>query len=448
MHDIDPGAGWMPLTLPQLDFWEEFLFHPNQPLSTVAHCLEMDGEVDWVALLKAIAQSAREAEVLSMRFRIPAKGEAPLQRCDPDRIPTPTYFDLRKFPNPVAEARRRMDGDVAAKLDLRTDMLSTQALYRVGAKRYLWYSRAHHIIVDGYGLALIEQRCGHLYRHYQGLEDPGIPFHSFASFIEEETAYRESARWHADRAYWTNYLAQEVPVSVLDKSKEDYGGGGHHSDDKLEDEVSRNLSDLASSIDLGWPDALNLLTGAYLYHGLSPEEGGGRTRLTLWLPFMSRWGSVGAYTPAMLVNIIPFHIACDPKETLLDFLARNAVVLREQRLHGRFRIEQIAADYGLAKGQRFFFSPLINVLPFGSPEFRGCRTARHVLASGPGDGLNITYRGQNDGSQLTVQIDADAAIIGRDRFDRHRRALRSFLATAVAPGAATLPMSELLRQSD
>ncbi|MBJ7532558.1 condensation protein, partial [Rhodomicrobium vannielii ATCC 17100] len=125
-----------------------------------------------------------------------------------------------------------------------------------------------------------------LYRHYRGAEEPGSPFHPFASFIEEETAYRESARWHADRAYWTNYLAHEVPVSVLDKSNEDYGGGGHHSDDKLEDEVSRNLSDLASSIDLGWPDALNLLTGAYLYHGLSPEEGGGGTRLTLWLPFM------------------------------------------------------------------------------------------------------------------------------------------------------------------
>lgn len=305
MHDIDPGNGWMPLTLPQLDFWEEFLFHPDQPLSTVAHCLEIDGEVDQLALLQAIAQSAREAEVLSIRFRIPAEGEAPLQRCEPDLIPTPDYVDLREFPNPLAEARRRMDLDVAAKLDLRTDMLSTQALYRIGAKRYLWYSRAHHIIVDGYGLALIEQRCGQLYRHYRGAEEPGSPFHPFASFIEEETAYRESARWHADRAYWTNYLAQEIPVSVLDKSNEDYGGGGHHSDDKLEDEVFRSIWDLASSIDLGWPDALNLLTGAYLYHGLSPEEGGGGTRLTLWLPFMSRWGSVGAYTPAMLVNILP-----------------------------------------------------------------------------------------------------------------------------------------------
>ncbi len=68
MARIDFADGWMPLTLPQLDFWEEFSFHPDQPVSTVAHCVEIEGDVDVEKLLRAISQTVREAEVLSIRF--------------------------------------------------------------------------------------------------------------------------------------------------------------------------------------------------------------------------------------------------------------------------------------------------------------------------------------------------------------------------------------------
>jgi enterobactin synthetase component F len=410
LAQVEAERSWLPLTLPQLDFWEEFVLHPELPLSTVAHCLELEGDVDQGALVRAIRETVREAEVLSICFREGADG--PLQRCDPERTPLVQTFDLRRSAEPAAEAARWMERDLGQPCDLRRDKLSAQVLFRIGERRYLWYVRAHHIIVDGYALALLERRCGQLYGALRGASEAGVPFHPFSSFLEEEEAYRASERWQADRSYWTEYLAAAHALPVLDKGGEDYGLSGRHHQEALSPALSLHLQATASALEIGWPDLLVLLSGAYV-HELSA---GARLR-TLWLPFMSRWGSVGAYVPAMTVNILPFHLTIVPGESLPAFLRRSAAALRKLRLHGRYRIEQIAADHGLGKGQRFFFSPLINVLPFTAPNFVGCRVKRDILASGVGDGLNLTFRGAEDGADLSLHIEADASI-GADAFAR------------------------------
>lgn len=216
MARIDFTDGWMPLTLPQLDFWEEFSFHPDQPVSTVAHCVEIEGDVDVEKLLRAISQTVREAEVLSIRFSDEKEQGRPVQLCDPAHMPDVDFVDLSAFPDPRAEAGRRMETDLSAPLDLRRDRMSAHALYRIGARQYIWYIRAHHIIIDGYGLALIEQRCGQLYSHFCGQGESGHPFHPLqASFmrrtlIGQAPAGRPTA--NSGRIIWTGLCA--FPSSI------------------------------------------------------------------------------------------------------------------------------------------------------------------------------------------------------------------------------------------
>ena len=94
-------------------------------------------------------------------------------------------------------------------------------------------------------------------------------------------------------------------------------------------------------------------------------------------------------------------------ENPVDFLKRTSIALHDIRAHSRYRIETLAADQGIGKGMRYFFSPLINILPFDPPVFIGCETVRQVMASGPGDGFNITWRGRTDCSELHLDIDAE-----------------------------------------
>lgn len=440
MPDSLSTGAWMPLTLPQLDFWEEFTFHPDQPVSTVAHFIELTGNVDEAALIRAIEQTIREAEVLSARFRQDAGSDQPKQSCDPEFLPELVREDLRSADDPVARARAAMEADLASQLDLRSDRLSAQALYRVGDDRYLWYIRAHHIIIDGYGLALIEQRCAQLYNHFLGHGDEGPAFHSLADFLEEEERYRKSGLWARDREFWNSYFAGTRGIEVLERGDEDYGEAGLFTSFPLPPDFGDRLRSMAGAADLGWPDLLTLLCALYLV----ADEGGDDGRLTLWLPFMSRWGSVGAHLPALLVNILPFQVTVDPGETLEAFLKRSAADLRQQRKHSRFRIEQISKDQALAAGSRYFFSPLINVLPFNAPVFDGCDTRRNILDSGPADGFNLTFRGEEDGSRLTLAIDADPALTSTEDFERHEAEVPAFLMKALSPDLLRRPVGEII----
>lgn len=77
---------WHPLTAGQMDFWEEFVVHPDQPVSTVAHCLELQGPLDEEALIAALNQMVTEADTLALTFHEAADGSV-RQRVDPGRVP-------------------------------------------------------------------------------------------------------------------------------------------------------------------------------------------------------------------------------------------------------------------------------------------------------------------------------------------------------------------------
>ncbi|MBZ9558540.1 MULTISPECIES: condensation domain-containing protein [unclassified Modicisalibacter] len=435
------SRGWMPLTLAQLDFWEEYALHPDQSLSTVAHCLDIEGAVDQPALVEAITRTVHEADILSVRFREQPGGSEPLQRFDTVQAPLLELRDLRGQPAPLQAARRLMREDIESRLDLMRQPLSVQWLLRVGERRYLWYSRGHHIILDGYGMVLLERRCAQLYAHLLGAGEAGEPLRPFANLLDEETAYRRSRRFDEDRRYWHAYLDANPTLPVLRKGAEADTVEERHAEVALPGEFAQRLRELSDTTGIGWPDLLVMLSGAYLLQDSMAT--GERGSLPVWLPFMSRWGSVAAHIPSLAVNILPLHLTAVSGEPLGDFLKRVARVLRQQRRHGRYRIEQIAADRGLAKGTRFLFSPLINVLPFDSPTFEGCRVTRQILASGPGDGFDLTYRGCSDGSSLRLSVDADPAAVAPEAFDRHRRELPAFLSRAVATGALTTSMVRL-----
>ncbi|WP_262983268.1 condensation domain-containing protein [Paracoccus mutanolyticus] len=114
-----------PLTLAQLDFWEEFRLHPGEAVSTVAHALELCGPVDGDALARAIRTLLAEADVLSLRLSVGPDG-APRQTVDPARRPVLRRIDLADEPDPMGRAMAMMRQDLTAPLDLLDQPISAQ----------------------------------------------------------------------------------------------------------------------------------------------------------------------------------------------------------------------------------------------------------------------------------------------------------------------------------
>lgn len=434
--DDSTAQDWYPLTAGQMDFWEEALHHPGQPVSTVAHCIALAGPLDEDAFARAITRTIAEAETLALAFRVGADGQV-MQCVDPARRPTLVRHDLRTSPDPEGEARRLMRADVDAPLDLARDPLSAQMLLRTGDTRWLWYSRGHHIILDGYGMSLIEGRVAQLYAAAAHGSAPGTPFAPLAAFLIEEAAHIASKRCAAERAYWAEHLgAARAVLPVLTKGAEDYGLPPLRTDFTPGPTFEADLRTAAGHLALNWGDMLTLLSAVWL-RGHDPAAEGRTAPMPVWLPYMSRMGSVSARIPAMVVNILPLIVDLPPGEVLGDSLRRLAATLRRHRRHGRYRIEGMARDCGIAAGQRFYFSPLINVMPFAPPQFAGVQAERQVLAAGPGDGFNISFTADTTGTGISAVIEAEAsAVASRAEFHSRAAAFQAWLAQSTAQLAA------------
>lgn len=447
MTVIDPSlpAGAMALTLAQLDFWEEFLFHPNEAVSTVAHAIEISGAVDEAALTRAIEATIAEADVLTVRFHR-RQNTLPVQTCDPTRAPHLRKMDLSASSDPLAEAIALMTADINQPIDLCSEPLAAEWLVRLGPSRFLWFNRGHHIILDGYSMGLIEQRCAQLYAYFAYSENAGKPLAPFRAYLTEEEAYRQSARHAASGQFWAERAAEVGALPVIRKGEENYAVEGLEFEWDLSG-IHSNIETMSQETGLGWADLMTILSAAYLLFrlpGTRKTTAEGAEILPIWLPYMSRMGSVSVSVPALVVNILPLSVSGLAQDTLAEFVTRSASGLRQLRRHGRYRIEQIAEDYGVASGSRFFFSPLINVVPFNQPNFRGCETHRHVLSNGPNDGFNVTIRAENDGSGMTVRLDADPALTPVSEFREHCRNLPAFLDRALSEGALGQKLGALL----
>lgn len=445
MTHMHSPTEWLPLTLAQLDFWEEFRFHPDEAVSTVAHAIELSGPVDPAALASAVETTVAEAQVLTVRFREAPGDAAPRQSFDPARQPRLHHVDLSGHADPMAEARRLMQADLDQPLDLRRQPLSAQWLVRLGEAHWLWYNRGHHIILDGYSMGLLEQRCARLYGHFAHGDEAGTPLAPFTAYLAEEERYRASPAHKAAGRFWRERLVEAGDLPVIRKGEEDYAEEGLAQEFALPGDAGR-LAALGQATGLGWADLMTTLCAAYLLQHLPGHRATGADGapvLPVWLPYMSRMGSVSIAVPALVVNILPLNVAGGPATRLGDFIAATALGLRQLRRHGRYRIEQIAGDHGITSGSRFFFSPLINVLPFDEPRFPGCDTRRHVLSNGPGDGFNITIRANGDGSNASLRLDADPAMTPPAEFAAHGRDLARFLDRALAPGSQAQTLAAL-----
>ncbi|MFS7183486.1 condensation domain-containing protein, partial [Serratia proteamaculans] len=291
MSETVLATEWLPLTPAQLDFWEEFTLHPEQPFSTVAHVTELRGAVDEVALSRAITLTMMETQAFALRFGADAEAHPPRQRYDPQWVPELHRIDLQAQPDPYQAAMRLMQADVELPMDLCRQPVAAVWLLKLGPSRLIWYLRAHHIVIDGFGMALVEHRCATLYAHFLGNGAAGQALGTFSAFQHHELAYADSERCSKDRHFWQRYLPPSQTLPTVRKGGREYGVKCLSTSTALSEEISQRLRELSERSAIGWPDLLLALSAAWLFFTLPPlPHDKGDTR-TLWMPVMNRRSS-------------------------------------------------------------------------------------------------------------------------------------------------------------
>ncbi|MFN4161561.1 MAG: condensation domain-containing protein, partial [Stenotrophomonas sp.] len=409
-----------PLTEAQTGLWYAQRLADAPAAFNTAHAVWMEGALDVRSFVAAADAAAQEAAALALRFTVGDDGQ-PQQWHDPDHVPAMRVVDLSLQTDPAAAARAAMDQDRLQPVDPARDRLAQHRLFVLGADRYVWYLRVHHLATDGYGMALFSERVCALYRGNHG-EHPGLA--AFAPVIVEHAAYAGSERRSADGAYWRQYMTGAPAAEGLAGTAAAAAADALRLVRDVPHALRARLQAAAQQIGQPWPDLLSALTAAYCRRFSALEE------VVLGVPFMGRLGSVSARVPAMVMNVLPLRVrAAD--DSVAGFVRTIARDLLRGRRHGRYRGEQLRRDLGLIGGQRRLHGPMVNVQPFYRPlPLAAVQTWLEVLGTGPVEDITFGFRG--DGSTLLdLEIEANPTLYDTAQVSAHADRLLHFIAAAL-----------------
>ncbi|QWF85355.1 non-ribosomal peptide synthetase [Amycolatopsis sp. CA-230715] len=378
----------------QREMWLAQSVRPGSARWQVGEYLIIEGALDPDLLAVALRHVAGETDALHLALT--EEGPVP---CD-DQVVV-RIEDLRAYPRPEEAAVRWMHEDMTKPL--APGPLHGYAIFRTGAARWIWYSRYHHILLDGYSTSLIARRVAEVYTAMaSGAEPPPCGFGSVRDVLDNEREYRESPDFARDREFWAARV-RELPEPVSLGADVQPGDAFRRRSGSLDAGELRRFDEACAAAGVRRPAMLLALTAAYLYRMT------GRRAVVLGLVAAARRGVVPRHTPAMLANTLPVCLSVRPGRRIAD-LARDAdAEIAEVLRHQRFRGEEIRR---LAPSDGPLFSMLVNIMAFDYHLWFGPASARAAnLSTGWIDDLALAVYDRGDGTGLRVELDGN-----QDRF--------------------------------
>ncbi len=208
-----PGSD-APLSFAQRRMWFLARFEPDAPNYTLATVLHLQGAIDEGLFAAAFAEVIRRHEALRTIF--PVSGDAPVQRVLPEIALPLEVIDLRDNPDQAASVARIADREAGFVFDLATGPLIRCVLLVLAEDRFDALFTVHHIVFDGWSMALlVEELSGAYFALLRG-EAPALPALpvQYADYAVWQVERLESGAAESQVEYWRRRL--EAPFASLE----------------------------------------------------------------------------------------------------------------------------------------------------------------------------------------------------------------------------------------
>ncbi|MEU7133061.1 amino acid adenylation domain-containing protein [Streptomyces sp. NPDC046261] len=416
----------LPLSAAQTGIWFAHDLDPTGRRYTIGEYKEILGPVDPERMAAAWYRLAQETDVLRIS-RIERDEDGLWQVLDAEpgerRL---ELVDVSGESEPAAAGRAWMAADMRTPMDLTAGGLSRFALLKLADDHFFYYQRYHHIVIDGFGLALLDARITELYEQAAvGLPWQQGTFGTLREVLAEDAAYRVSPAAADDRAYWAGHLAA-LPGTPRLAERDQPEGTTADSELFVRRSVmlpaaeAARLRTTARGAGTRWSMLLLALIAGYLHRATGHDE------LVLGLPVTGRPTASSRRTPAMASNIVPLRVRVRPGTSLGEVVASVVAEVRGALKHQLTRYEDLCREPGSDGPARRIASPMVNIMAF-DPGLRFCGqyTIQHNLSNGPVDDLSIGVYdlGAEQGLRITFDAapgscDLDAVAAHQDRFLR------------------------------
>ncbi|NNH72848.1 non-ribosomal peptide synthetase [Nocardia uniformis] len=413
-----------PLSSAQRGIWFAQHLAGDTPVS-IAQYVEFVGAVDIHLLAEAARQAGREFG--TGYLRLIEIDDVPYQVVDTALDDPIETIDLRAAPDPEAAAHDWMHAEYTAPLDPLRDRLCTVAMLRVSEDRWFWYSRFHHIALDGVGALTMLGRTSEIYNAaVNGREIPASKAEHLRGIVEADAAYRNSERLQADREYWREHLAGMAEPVQLGRHSGAVDAHPRLLSRSLPAETAARLATMATQLSssaaplivAAFAAFLNAMTGA-------PE-------IVLSLPVSGRTTAVLRRSGGMMANVVPLRLRQTPTLTVGDLVRATQGELTAALRRQRYRQEDIVRDLGWSMDEVGSFGPTVNLMLVDSRIRLGGVTGRlHVLTSGLIEDLFVNVYPGVGGESTHIDFQANPNRYGEEELaalhERFLRFLHAFL---------------------
>ncbi|MGH8081359.1 MAG: condensation domain-containing protein [Lysobacter sp.] len=431
---MQPSSAKLPLTGPQSGMWAAQRLDPDNPSLWTAEAIELEGELDVAALEYAIRETLSACDALHMRYA-EDDGEVVQYPQEPRKVLL-AREDYADCSDPWGSAREWMRTDLARSPDLQRRPLFATALIRLGARRHLWYLRAHHIALDGFAYLLLIHRVAELYSaRIGGREAPPARDWSLAPVIAEDARYRQLQACADSREFWTRRctpldepvtLAAKYPPADTSQSQRALLSAEHYA----------AWQGAARRLGVDWSVWLIAAIFAWMH------VRSGATRISIGLLVMNRLGSAALSVPCMAMNVVPLRIELQTTQGFDVLTHQVAAELRALRPHQRYNYEWLREDMGLGDSHAQLYGPIVNLMPFDRGfVFEGLRSRAHPISVGSIEDLDLTISPMSEGIRFDIEANPqayDAATLAA-----HHAALLDLIDAAIAE--PTLGLDALAR---
>jgi enterobactin synthetase component F len=368
------GHDSFPLTVAQRGLWMTQKITPGANLN-IAEAVEICGPIEPGIFRRALHQVVAEAEQL--RVCVVEENGKPRQVLRPVYPGDFPYVDMSGEADPRAAIQAWMMHEVTLPVDLRKDPLWVSALLKASDDCYFWYQRAHHIVYDGYGGGLVARRLAELYTAYTRGEAPEPKvFCTVEAMVEAEGSYRNSDRFHRDREYWQEQLAQLPEAVTLSRSSRRHGLSSElrRSVGYLSAETARQLAELGKSTGASLPQVLISLIAGYYQRVTGVRD------LVFGMPVSGRINGALRNSVSVSANVVPIRVFFTVETTAADLFAQVSRTVRSALRHQQYRFEDIRRDLGLVGQGRNIAWLGVNIEPFDYRlSFNGAATLSHNM---------------------------------------------------------------------
>ncbi|MFH5244706.1 non-ribosomal peptide synthase/polyketide synthase [Antrihabitans spumae] len=414
-----------PLSSAQRRMWFAQQLAPEVPIC-IAQYVDLYGDLDFERLRRITFEVAHEFGSPFLRV-VEVDGE-PYQYVDHDAKDRILLHDFRDEADPMAAARKWIDDDYLKPVDFERDLLILNTVLRVGERHYLWYSRIHHIALDGFGaVTMLNRIAGQYTAEVEQTELKVAPAADLRTLYDLDLEYRSSSRFEKDRTYWAGRVEGLEDGSTLARRVGEPTAHVSLESAALPDDVVTRLESSDSSaavVVAAFATYLSRLTG--------------KQSVLINLPVLARGTALLRRSGGMLVNMAPLNISVEPDDTVAELVARVQLELTGALRHQKCSLEDIRRDAGVRIGERRFTGPMINVMLFHQEVRLGDVVGEYnIVTSGPVDDLLVNVYQSGTPSKTFIDFRANPNSYDDDELRTHHRAFVELFHEFVEADTAT-----------